>query len=110
MEIDRGDEVVSDPNKGVLKSIVFYLNYWAAKKFTRYEHDFDREFKVFRTLYITHSPKRLQNIREAVTNYSFPNKQVKHYLWGSIDVTKDNLFQPIWQSLDITDQTQYKIG
>ena len=110
VEIDRGDEVVSDPNKGVLKSIVFYFNYWAAKRFTRYQQDFDREFNVFRALFITHSLKRLQNIREAASKYSFPNKQVKHYLWGATDVNKDNLFQPIWQCLDITDSTQYKIG
>ena len=41
VEIDRGTEIVSDPEKGVLKSIVFYLNYWVSGKFARYAKDFD---------------------------------------------------------------------
>jgi Replication-relaxation len=110
VEIDRGDEVVSDLNKGVLKSMVFYLNYWLAGKHNRYEQDFEREFKTFRALLITNSPKRLQNIREAVTKYPFPKPQAKRFLWGATDVTKDNLFHSIWQSMDATDQTHYKIG
>jgi hypothetical protein len=37
VEIDRGIEVVNDPQKGFLKSIVFYLNYWQQKAYTRYQ-------------------------------------------------------------------------
>jgi hypothetical protein len=88
VEIDRGIETVNDPKKGVLKSIAFYLNYGVTGKFTRYEQDFERAFRVFRTLYITHSPRRLQHMREATTNYAFPNKQVKRFLWGATDVTQ----------------------
>jgi hypothetical protein len=110
VEIDRGIEVVSDPEKGVLKSIVFYLNYWSEGKFIRYEQDFKREFKTFRALIITNTPTRLQNIREAVTKYPFPKPQVKRFLWGTTDVTKDNMFSPVWQSMDVEDDTLYKIG
>jgi hypothetical protein len=28
LEVDRGTEIISDTEKGLLKSIVFYLNYW----------------------------------------------------------------------------------
>jgi hypothetical protein len=31
---------VSDPEKGFLKCILFYLNYWTSGKYTRYESDF----------------------------------------------------------------------
>jgi hypothetical protein len=110
VEIDRGVETVSDPQKGVLKSIVFYLNYFVAGKFNRYEQDFKREFKTFRSLLVTSSPKRLQNIRKAATTYQFPKKQVKRFLWGATDIDKNTIFSPVWQSLDANDETRYKIG
>ncbi len=72
LEIDRGIEVVSDPEKGFLKSMVFYLNYWVSGQFKKYEQDFGNvEFQVFRALIVTDSPRRLQNMREAVTKYPF---------------------------------------
>jgi hypothetical protein len=110
VEIDRGIEAIGTPEKGVLKSIVFYLNYWVAGKCARYASDFGREFQTFRTLLITTSPVRLQHIREAVTNYQFPKTQAKRFLWGATNVDKDNIFSDIWQSLDATDETHYKIG
>jgi hypothetical protein len=110
VEIDRGGETVTDPTKGMLKAIVFYMNYWAVGKYTRYEQDFGREFKAFRLLIVTNSTRRLQHIREAVTKYQFPSKQVKRFLWGATDVTKENIFLPIWRSMDITDEIIYKIG
>jgi hypothetical protein len=82
VEIDQGSETVNDPTKGVMKAVVFYLNYWTAGKFTRYEEDFGREFKTFRTLFITNSPRRLAHMREAATTYQFPKKQAKRFVWG----------------------------
>ena len=110
VEIDRGIETISDPNKGVLKSVSFYLNYMVAGKFNRYAQDFGREFKIFRALLVTSSPVRLKNIRKAVTNYQFPKKQAKRFLWGATDVNKETIFSPVWQSLDANDDTLYKIG
>jgi hypothetical protein len=110
VEIDRGVETVNDPEKGFLKSMVFYLNYRMEGKFTRYELDFGREFKTFRTLIVTTSPIRLHNMREAVTKYEFPKNQAKRFLWGTTDVTKDNILSPVWQSMDVTDETNYTIG
>src|SRR6266446_3544062 len=84
LEIDRGGEVVSDPEKGFLKCIVFYLHYWQEKKWIRYNEDFHREFRNFRLLVVTTSPLRLTHMREQVSAYSFPESQVKRFLWGTI--------------------------
>ena len=110
VEIDRGIETINDPEKGFLKSIVFYLNYWVEGKYTRYEQDFGRVFKTFRALIVTTSPIRLQNMREAVTKYPFPKTQAKRFLWEATDISKETIFSPVWQSMDSTDATEYKIG
>ena len=111
LEIDRGIEVINDPEKGFLKSIVFYLNYWVSGQFKKYEKDFgNAEFQVFRALIVTDSSRRLQNMREAVTKYPFQNNRIKRFFWGATDVTTDNIFSPIWQSLEATDDTIYRIG
>ena len=111
MEVDCGIEVVNNPEKGFLKAIVFYLNYWVSDQFKRYEKDFENaNFIAFRTLIVTDSQRRLQNMREAVTKYEFRDSYVKHFLWGATNVTEKNLFQPIWQALDTNDETIYTIG
>jgi len=112
LEIDRGGEVVSDPEKGFLKCIVFYLHYWLEKKWQRYNEDFKREFKTFRLLVVTTSQQRLQHMREEVTRLSFPDSQVKRFLWGTVQswLNVETMFDPIWQSMDATDLTPYKIG
>jgi Replication-relaxation len=84
VEIDRGVEVVSDPEKGFLKSIVFYLNYWVDGKYRRYEADFPvKDCKAFRALYVTTSKERLAHMREAVTRLPFRDANVKRFLWGT---------------------------
>jgi hypothetical protein len=109
VEIDRGGEVISNPEKGFLKCIAFYLSYWTEKGYQRYQKDFGgREFQSFRALIITDSEKRLQNMREAVSRYTQTN--VKRFLWGATNVTKEGIFSPIWQSLDVEDETRYQIG
>jgi protein involved in plasmid replication-relaxation len=112
LEIDRGIEIVSDPEKGFLKCIVFYLNYWTSQKWQRYQEDFGREFKAFRTLIVTTSKDRLTHMREAVTRLPFPQEYVKRFLWGTIqnEATEDWILEPIWRSMDIHDPTLYTIG
>jgi hypothetical protein len=112
LEIDRGIEAVTDREHGFLKCIFFYLNYWTEKAFTRYNDDFKHEFSTFRMLVTTPSQTRLQHMREAVTQLQFPNELVKRFFWGSVNswVRKDTVFEPIWQSLDITDGKAYRIG
>src|SRR5262249_101383 len=91
LEIDRGIETVSDPEKGILKGIVFYLHYWNSQKWQRYVKDFDREFRTARTLIVTTSKERLNNIREVVTNFSFSPAHAKRFLWGTVEtqINKD---------------------
>jgi hypothetical protein len=112
LEVDRGVETVSTPEKGFLKCAIFYLNYFVARKYERYESDFGTSFKSFRSLVVTPSDKRLQHMRQAVTNYEFTPMQVKRFLWGTTEkkATKHLLFAPIWQSMDTNDETLYSIG
>jgi Replication-relaxation len=111
-EIDRGTEIVSDPEKGFLKCVVFYLNYWVEKKWQRYQDDFGREFQTFRTLIVTTSKERLAHMREATTRLPFRESHVKRFLWGTIQsqTTPDWIFESIWHSLDVNDPTLYRIG
>jgi hypothetical protein len=112
LEIDRGGEVISDPEKGFLKCIVFYLHYWREKKWIRYNTDFKREFRTFRLLIVTTSPERLQHMREQVSAYKFLDTHIKRFLWGTIQnwLRVETVFDSIWQSMDKDDLTAYKIG
>ena len=112
LEIDRGVEVVGDPEKGLLKAIVFYLNYWTTQKWQRYQKDFHREFKTFRLLVVTTSKDRLQHVREAVTQLPFTPSHAKRFLWGTIqsEATHEWIFESIWRSLDDSDHNLYRIG
>jgi len=111
LEIDRGGEVLTDEEKGFLKCIVFYLNYWQGTQWKRYEKDFNREFSTFRMLLVTPSRERLQHMREVVTAYPM-RTQAKRFLWGTIEshITSDWLFEPIWLPMDTTDTNLYRIG
>ena len=54
VEIDRGTEILSNPDKGVLKAIYFYYNYFISGKYQRYTEDFKcQPFKGFRVLLVT---------------------------------------------------------
>jgi hypothetical protein len=113
LEIDRGIEVVSDPEKGLLKAIVFYLNYWADGKYQRYQSDFgSTQFKNFHTLIVTTSQARLKNLREAVTKLTRTPPHVKRFLWCTTNdqLTSQTVFDSIWMSLDADDQAVYRIG
>src|SRR2546423_1263418 len=82
----------------LVKAIVFYLRYWTSTKWQRYNVEFDREFRAFRTLIITTSEARIRHIREATTNYPFPQAQAKRFLWCTTEgqATKELLFEAIW--------------
>jgi Replication-relaxation len=106
-EIDRGTELITDPEKGLLKAIIFYLNYWQAKGYSRYEKDFNRQFETARILILTTTQTRLQHIREVVTKLDFSPKYVKRFLWGTSE--KEAIFSSVWQSLDTSDNEYYAI-
>lgn len=110
LEIDRGTEILSDPQKGFLKCVNFYYNYFISKKFQRYHEDFRcQEFKGFRVLFVTTTPTRLANMRSAVGQLEH---QETRFVWvtTSDKITKETIFHNIWQSLDDTDGRVYRIG
>ncbi len=112
LEIDRGTEVVSDPDKGVLKSVRFYANYLLNGSYRRYAKDFDvAAFKAFRSLYVTTSAERLGNIRQAAVKLNVSDK-VKRFQWITTNdqLSAQTIFTPIWSSMDPTDTSNYQIG
>jgi len=112
LEIDRGTEKVNDPTEGLMKAMVFYLNYWEGKHYSRYQENFNLHFSTFRTLFITTAGERIKNIRQAVSDYPFPNDTPKRFFWLTTQrrIIRDGLFSPIWVSTDRTDQQVYAIG
>ena len=113
LEIDRGTEVLTNPEKGFLKCLQFYLNYWVGGKYQRYGEDFNCEpFKAFRTLIVTTSQTRVDNMRQAAASVYVDPPQVKRFIWLTSDdrLDQDTIFQPVWQSADVTDSNNYRIG
>jgi Replication-relaxation len=113
LEVDRGIEVISGPQKGLLKAVVFYLNYWIDGKYQRYSSDFlHKPFRTFRSLFIVPSAQRLQHLREEVTKLPFTKPDAKRFLWGTTasQLTKHTVFDPIWLSLDVNDISPHRIG
>jgi len=111
LEIDRGTEVVSDPKKGVLKCLRFYLAYLLAGGHQRYAREFGLPpFKGFRTLFVTTSEERMQNMREASQTLTHPQK-AKKFIWLATfeAVSKENVFETKWRSFDQSDETNYQI-
>jgi hypothetical protein len=112
LEIDRGIEVIGDPEKGLLKAVVFYLNYWTSQNWHQYKAFFGGEFETFRVLIITTSKARIQHLREATSKYQYHDSRAKRFLWATTQeqATEDWLFESIWRSLDVNDTKLYRIG
>lgn len=112
LEIDRGTEVISDPDKGVLKSLRFYTNYLLSGGYQRYATDFGvEEFKGFRSLYVTSSTARLTNICQAATQLIVTPKAKRfHWITLADKVDENTIFTPIWVSCDPEDGAHYQIG
>ena len=111
LEVDRGTEVVGDQNKGVLKCVKFYLNYLVSGNYQRYSQDFGcGQFRGFRTLIITTTEKRAENMRAAVSGLPFAEK-AKKFIWlTDQEQAIRSIFDSIWRSADHTDQNRYRIG
>jgi Replication-relaxation len=113
LEIDRGTESLTNPAKGFLKAIHFYLNYWVEGKFKRYSEDFNcPPFNAFRVLVVTTNDERAQNMRDAGSSVSFPKTNIKRFFWVTTEeqLTKETILSPLWQSLDSIDNKTYGIG
>jgi hypothetical protein len=113
LEIDRGTEVLSDGERGFLKTIRFYLNYLLAGGFQRYQQDFDvaEPFKAFRVLVLTSSAKRLQNMRTLCGQLAFEPAHAKRFLWLATQDAPDTAtpLERSWVSLDPEDDLSYTI-
>jgi hypothetical protein len=113
LEMDRGTEALTNPEKGFLKSLHFYLNYWVSEKYKRYSEDFRCEpFRNFRTLFVTTSQARVDNMRQAARDINIDPPQVKRFIWLTAydRLARDSMFQSTWQSADIADTNLYRIG
>ena len=112
LEIDRGTEVVSDAEKGVLKAFRFYINCLLSEQYHRYEKDFRTgPFKGFRALIVTTSAERLMNMQIACSKLDVQPK-AKQFIWLTTEdtVRKELIFGKIWKSADRDDNTTYCIG
>lgn len=112
LEIDRGTEVVSNPQKGVLKSVDFYSSYLVSGQYQRYQDDFQcPPLKAFRVLYVTSSEERISNIQRAATQFLDDQRVLKLLLLTEQkNVTPATLLTSIWRSADANDPSFYQIA
>lgn len=115
VEIDRATVVVSDPSKGFLKAVRFYLNYFETGGYRRYDKELNAPMpftKGFRLLVVTSAEARIRTMREATTALDFPNPIAKQFLWVTTadQVTAETVLGPIWRSLDLSDELTYRFG
>jgi hypothetical protein len=111
LEVDRGTEVVSDPARGVLKSIRFYVQYLTTGGYQRYARDFGvGGFRGFRALYVTTSESRAASIRDAAGAAEGPAK-ARRFLWVATfeQVERSGVLGCTWRSLDRRDEARYAI-
>lgn len=113
LEIDRGTEVLSNPARGVLKIVRFYLSSLVSGSYQRYQTEFGvaQPFKAFRTLLVVSSAERLQNIRQICGTCTFSPEHAKRFLWLTTDdaLADGSLLSRVWASLDPSDTRNYKI-
>lgn len=111
LEIDRGTEVISDSSKGLSKALTFYAEYLVSGKYQRYASDFSvGPFKGFRTLLVTSSSDRIENIRSAASALPVSEK-AKQFCWLTTfdHVESKGLLQPIWKSSLLSDHANYSL-
>jgi len=113
LEIDRGTETLSNPERGVLKTIRFYLNYLLGTGFQRYREDFgaSEPFKGFRVLMVISSGHRLDNIRSLCGRLAFDPPRAKRFVWLTTQdaVLDSSILTRRWVSLDPADDRSYQI-
>lgn len=110
VEIDRGTEILTNPDKGFLRCIWFYYNYFIEKGYQRYAEDFNCEpFRGFRVLFVTTNAGRVANMRAAANELDMEEKR---FIWlaGEEQVRPETVFEDIWVSAEETDSNTYRIG
>jgi hypothetical protein len=113
LEIDRGTETLSNPDRGLLKTIRFYLSSFVSESYQRFQQDFGATipFKAFRVLIVVTSADRLQNIRKLSGSVAFEPAVAKRLVWLTTDdaLHDANILSRRWVSLDPTDTATYAI-
>ncbi|HTP24987.1 MAG TPA: replication-relaxation family protein [Anaeromyxobacteraceae bacterium] len=114
LEIDCGTEVLGSPDHGVGKLVRFYLRYLVSGRFQRYRTDFgaSADFRGFRTLLVTTSAQRLENIRQRCGRIAFDPPAAKRFVWLATEdlLTEGDPLTSRWVSLDPTDSAAYTIA
>jgi hypothetical protein len=91
----------------------FYLQYLSSGGYRRLQGEFGcGELRGFRVLFITSSPKRLENIRQRCGAIPFEPTVAKRFIWlATQTVLKDeHLLEHEWCSLDPSDPSLYTIA
>jgi len=113
LEIDRGTEVLSNPARGLLKTVRFYLSSLVSGSYQRYQQELgqSKPFRAFRALFVVSSAERLQNIRQICGTSTFSPEHAKRFLWLTTDdaLTDPGLLTREWHSLDPADSRRYAI-
>jgi hypothetical protein len=106
LEWDRGTETIGR----VIDMARFFAGYLVGGGYRRYEEEFEvpEPFKGFRALIVTTSERRLQNIRQA--GGKIEPVEAQRFLWITTTDRIDDLFGPIWVSLDIQDEQHYSLN
>lgn len=114
LEIDRGTEVLTNPQRGFLKIVRYYLSLLSSGGYQRYQSDFGvtRPFRAFRTLVVTSSPTRMTNMRVRCASVADGPAHSKRFLWVTTDdaVTDESLLSRAWRSLEPSDTTDYRLA
>jgi hypothetical protein len=114
LEIDRGTEVLSSPEKGVLKMVRFYLAYLKGGGYKGYSEDFKAAdpFASFRTLVVTTSRARIENMRQACAALPGEFHGGLRLLWCATfdEVAEGAIGRDIWTPLFAGDGQRYRIG
>lgn len=113
VEIDRGKELLSNPQTGIRKMLRFYVQYAREQKYNRYANAFSTgSFTGFRLLIVTTSQRRLQNMRARSTSNALLTPKFKRYIWLTTfeQLSTESIMSGIWLNLDAIDSAFYSIG
>ena len=111
LEIDRGTETLSNPGKGFLKMIRFYLSYLKSRDYRRYAEDFGVDFDLFRMLIVTTSQARTKNMKQACLTLPTSVHKGLRFLWCTHEAVRpETIYHDLWASLLLSDDRTYRIA
>lgn len=111
LELDRGTETISNPERGVFKMIRFYESLAAEGKYRGYAEDFGVEtFKNFRLLIVTTSANRIANMKRAVGGADRAQRVHAFFWLTTAEALDEGVFRASWTSLAEADMATYQIA